>query len=782
MRTLPDRLFKPQLLSGELHYFRVAPSEWRSRILDAKEAGLNAISTYIPWNWHEVEEGFFDFSGSTHPQRNLELFLETAEEEEMLVIARPGPYICAEWLYGGIPPWLLEHHPEVRALNSSGKPTRWFSKKSPVICYLHPTYVKFAERWMKKVSEVIRRHEASKGGCIPIVQVDNESSYGFHFSPFDADYNPVVVGEDGRGGFYQEWLKSRFSSIAQLNKAYGTSYADFSEVEPPRALEEKRNLQAVLDWIEFKEQMIALFLGKMAEAVRSAGVDSLLTTNEFFVPFFYPPIQAKSRLIVDAVDLYPHYLDEETFLAATNYLELFRGCQPEAPLLVAELQSGWFSYKTSKNTPHALSRLAHVKGARMVNFYMFSGGINPNGFGTTGKLYFADAPVSPKGERNDKYYAVKLFTSAVRASPLMNPLHELHIAYCHRYTLAEIAGGRDVFGRKYRVASTSFRRLLLSLLKNGLSYSITPIELLDSRKSPLILHALDFLPEEKAECLIHYVENGGVLVLIPQAPILDEGKRSFNNLAGALGVTSQSVRSGLVSFAGRRERMSSVTVFDVDGAEPLALLNGEHVCCFKAHIGKGEAIQLGFTPSEASLITELIPGLKPACKANRVLACLSKGEEGYGLLVCNLERKDVEGMLLLHLPNFESTISFSLPARSCAIWPIKRKLNFGELLYATAELIEAEEDRLVFWSYEGSRGEVKLKLSEPPSPLPENTYWDAKNRMLNVRFRTQTGENTVMEDPFKLVVIGVKRPELEGIRERVLTLARRWLFKKFLGY
>ncbi|MBS7288659.1 MAG: beta-galactosidase [Candidatus Freyarchaeota archaeon] len=779
MYTPPARLPKLPLLSGEVHYFRIDPSEWRRRILDAKEAGLNAVSTYIPWNWHEVEEGVFDFSGSMHPQRNLELFLEIAEEEEILVIARPGPYICAEWLYGGIPPWLLERHPEVLALNSSGKPTKFFSRKSPVICYLHPTYVKFAERWMRRVSEVIKRHEASKGGCIPIVQVDNESSYGFHFSPFDADYNPVVVGKDGREGLYQEWLKSKFPSITQLNEAYGTRYVDFSEVEPPRALEEKRNLKAVLDWIEFKEQMIALFLKRMANAVRSAGVDSLLVTNEFFIPFLYPPIQAKSQFLIDAVDLYPHYLDEETFLAATNYLELFRGYQPEAPLLVAELQSGWFSYKTSKNTPHVLSRLAHVKGARMVNFYMFSGGINPGGFGTTGKLYFSDAPVSPRGKKNDKYYTVKLFASAVRASPLMNPIHEIHVAYCHRYTLAEIAGGRVVFGRKYRTSHASFRRLLLSFLKNGLSYSIIPIELLDQHNSPLIFYAFDFLPEEKAERLIRYVENGGVLVLTPQAPILDEGKRLFNSLAGALGVTSQSVRSGVVSFAGRREKMSSVTVFKIDGGEPLAFLNGKHVCCFKAHIGKGVAIQLGFTPGEASLITWLIPSLKPAYKANRVLACLSKGEEGYGLFVCNLERRGVEGIVLLSLPDFESTISFSLPGRGCAIWPIKRKLKFGELLYATAELIEVEEDNLVFWSYEGSRGEVKLKLSGPPSPLPEGAYWDAKSRTLNIRFHTKTGENTVMKDPFRLAIIGVKRPELEGVRERVTAVVSSFRVGRF---
>ncbi len=782
MSILPELLSKLNVLSGEVHYFRTPPSEWRSRILDAKDAGLNAISTYIPWNWHEVKEGLFDFSGSTHPQRNLELFLEIAEEEEILVIAKPGPYICAEWLYGGIPSWLLERHPEVCAINSSGKPTRWFSKKAPVITYLHPTYIKFAETWMTRVSEVIRRHEASKGGCIFIVQIDNESSYGFHFSPFDTDYNPVVVGGSGRKGLYQKWLESKFSSITKLNRAYGTNYTTFSEVEPPRALKGKRNFLAVIDWLEFKEQMIAEFLHKMAEAIRRASVNVPLVTNEFFIPFLYPPVQTKSKFLIDAADLYPHYLDEDTFLAAVNYLELLRGCQPETPLLVAELQSGWFAYNTSKNTLHILGRIAHAKGAKLVNFYMFSGGINPRGLGTTSKLYFKDAPVNPRGKRTEKYHAVKILALATRASPLTTPVYDLHVAYYHRYTLADIAGGRDMFGRKYRTLSSSFHRLLRSLTKNGVSYSFTPIGFVKPHHSPLLFHEFDFLAREEADRLIRYVENGGTLILMPQIPFYDEENNRFNDLAEMLGVTGQKVKSGVISFADFRKKMTSVTVFDVENADPLVFLDNRYLCGFRVQMGKGEAIQLGFTPNEASILKRLIPGLKQACKTSGVFACLSSGRNGYGLLVCNLERKDVEGTVSLHLPNYELTFSFLLPARSGAIWPVKRKLTFGELLYATAEIVEAEGKRLVLWSYENSKGEVKLKLVAPPPQLPENAYWDAESKTLSIKFHAQTGENVIIENPFKISIIGVKRPELEGVKERIFIMAGKWLFKKFLGY
>jgi len=59
---------KPQwFLGGCLHYFRVPRGLWSKRILAAKRAGLNTIQTYVPWNYHELSKGKFDFRG----ERNL---------------------------------------------------------------------------------------------------------------------------------------------------------------------------------------------------------------------------------------------------------------------------------------------------------------------------------------------------------------------------------------------------------------------------------------------------------------------------------------------------------------------------------------------------------------------------------------------------------------------------------------------------------------------------------------------------------------------------------------
>lgn len=62
------------------------------------------LQTYVPWNFHEPAPGVFDFDG----QHDAAAFIRLAQEEGMHVLLRPGPYVCAEWDFGGLPAWLLD--------------------------------------------------------------------------------------------------------------------------------------------------------------------------------------------------------------------------------------------------------------------------------------------------------------------------------------------------------------------------------------------------------------------------------------------------------------------------------------------------------------------------------------------------------------------------------------------------------------------------------------------------------------------------------------------------
>jgi beta-galactosidase len=146
-----------QIISGEMHPGRIPAEYWKHRIQMAKAMGCNTISAYLFWNHHEATEGIYDFHTGN---RNISRFIATAAEEGMWVIIRPGPYVCAEWEFGGIPPYLLRN-PELK------------------IRCIDPYYMKAAERYISRLADVLRPHLITNGGRVLMVQIENEyGSYG----------------------------------------------------------------------------------------------------------------------------------------------------------------------------------------------------------------------------------------------------------------------------------------------------------------------------------------------------------------------------------------------------------------------------------------------------------------------------------------------------------------------------------------------------------------------------------------------------------------------------
>ena len=146
-----------QIISGEMHPSRIPAEYWRHRIQMAKAMGCNTISVYIFWNYHEQEEGIFDFATGNH---NLGEFFKIVQEEDLWLIVRPGPYVCAEWELGGIPPYLLRI-PDIK------------------LRCMDPRYMAAAERYMGKLAAEVKPFLITNGGPVLMLQVENEyGSYG----------------------------------------------------------------------------------------------------------------------------------------------------------------------------------------------------------------------------------------------------------------------------------------------------------------------------------------------------------------------------------------------------------------------------------------------------------------------------------------------------------------------------------------------------------------------------------------------------------------------------
>jgi beta-galactosidase len=90
------------LISGSIHYPRSTPEMWPDLIQKAKDGGLDVIQTYVFWNGHEPSPGKYNFEG----RFDLVKFIKLVQAAGLYVHLRIGPYVCAEWNFGGFPVWL----------------------------------------------------------------------------------------------------------------------------------------------------------------------------------------------------------------------------------------------------------------------------------------------------------------------------------------------------------------------------------------------------------------------------------------------------------------------------------------------------------------------------------------------------------------------------------------------------------------------------------------------------------------------------------------------------
>lgn len=145
-----------QILSGAIHYFRVPKDDWYHSLYNLKALGFNTVETYIPWNYHEPREEHFEFSG----EKDIQHFIQFAEELGLYVIIRPSPFICAEWEFGGLPSWLLNYK-DMRIRSSDQR------------------FIDKVDRYYAQLFKILKPLQIDHNGPIIMMQIENEyGSFG----------------------------------------------------------------------------------------------------------------------------------------------------------------------------------------------------------------------------------------------------------------------------------------------------------------------------------------------------------------------------------------------------------------------------------------------------------------------------------------------------------------------------------------------------------------------------------------------------------------------------
>ena len=145
-----------RFIAGAVHYFRVPRAYWRDRLEKLRACGFNAVETYVAWNAHQPTEDQFILDGML----DLPAFLELAKELGLYAIVRPGPYICSEWEFGGLPWWLLKDDAvRLRCMNEP--------------------YLKAVDGFLDRLVPALLPELSTNGGPVLMMQVENEyGSYG----------------------------------------------------------------------------------------------------------------------------------------------------------------------------------------------------------------------------------------------------------------------------------------------------------------------------------------------------------------------------------------------------------------------------------------------------------------------------------------------------------------------------------------------------------------------------------------------------------------------------
>ena len=402
-----DDKAQPQLWGAELQYFRLrggfGPNVPRHRVIEIwnraldrmTEAGMNSISFYIPWDFHEYAPGKFDFTGTVdedgdgnadYPSRDLPTFFRLIHEHGIhRIMVRPGPYINAEWGFlgfGAIPLWFHQKYPDSHMRNAEGLKTKLYD-------YHNPDLLRHTSLWFAALHTQILRHYIGPQKPIAFLQIDNETNFMWQ-SIFHHDYGPRALAR------YRKYLRTRYGNITTLNQAHRTHWNEWSAVQAPH--QPGVNIAEDQDWHRFQDQSIHEYLQIVRKDWENLGVrepeviftlaESYNAMTDGMLPNFeYRSDPGKTGLMT--MNVYPKTYESENhsllnlpfkvdhdIKAMTSAAEHYFGA-PQEWLLGPEIQGGWWRgvpVSQAARQQTYLSSLGH--GLKALFIYYFTEGDN----------------------------------------------------------------------------------------------------------------------------------------------------------------------------------------------------------------------------------------------------------------------------------------------------------------------------------------------------------------------------------------------------------------------
>jgi beta-galactosidase len=738
------------VLAGEVHYFRLARKDWDDRLQLLQNNGMDTVSTYIPWLWHELPNGEVDLEGRTHPQRDLIAFLDLCASRGLRVIARPGPFIMAELKNEGMP-YRLYDAPFKQPVTWDGAPTR-----TRTLDYLAPDYLAAAKGWYAQVMPVLAQRLKTRGGPIIAVQLDNEIGMLSWVSNC-----PDLSDESCED--MRVWCLNRYGDklASQRGGADASDPAAWAvAVRTPIGaalpmhhdlglyMRERfrRYVQELRSCAEVHGVTGVPFLINIHGTGGGRGLNFPIGISQLFESYRnQPQMTSGSDLylgdltVANVADLYL----ANAFMLAVH--------DRDQPLTSMEFEVGNGNYGDDLGILYApesaelKARLCVAQGNRLLNFYLHCGGENPplpsagdgiDRIAFTGQRHGFAAPVGPEGKLDPTYTALGRLAKSLRNMEHLLadsqqefdhfalgfvPDHYLteyhHPATCQR--AAQIADLERFRGRGPRDILTRV------LLLDGFSFPSFNLQAGIPDVGTLVLSTGATLGRQVQENLVSYVSKGGNLLLVGLLPDQDHDGAPCTVLADAIGLKSAgrvfegqgpkgpywpSVKAHGWAAPRPEVRVTVAQLLQSAGQTPLQPLLTEiqtgQTCAANIQFGSGQVFMLGCDyPADLDFYRELL-------KALNVVPRWQIESDGPGIVVTSTVSQ--QGRRLLHLINVSpDAVSLSLrqdgkhmfsgkrvtvPARSGFAFPVGSQADLEKvnaqgwtILESTAEIIRESQ-------------------------------------------------------------------------------------------
>lgn len=583
---------------GEFHYFRVPKADWKRRMELLKAAGGNAVATYIPWLIHEPEEGVFVFDQG-NGYTDLTDFLECAKAVGLYVIARPGPYSYSELRDGGLPHWLMQTYPQILSERRNGS-----HHGSDNVSYLHPKFLEKARAFYHAVCPILAKYTQKNGGPIALIQLDNELT-GIHVWCGDRDFNRESMGFGRLNGRYPEYLKRKYGSVDAVNKAYGTDKKLFTEfypeTEPKQDGTEKVRWNE--DYIEFYNATISEYLEILMSYAEENGVDCPFchnAANPWMDVVFRDAKKRFGRKLLIGSDHY--YMLCQTWEQNNPTPEFMIYCFMSAEMLrlmdnppaIFETQYGSIADwpPTTPEDVEALLMCQLASGVRGHNGYVFTGGPNVPGTGTTCVVYDYGAPVAADGSCRPTYDALRRFGAFVEAHPEFatdSPDTDVRIMMPWRCFTGAHGTIDPQRAPELGMLANTFQKGMLT----GLFAANYQPQFIDAEKNewtedistPVFVPCDGIMSADVQNRFVNFIKRGGNVIVSPVIPFVNEKYEPCTILADAFGADSGEKidHPGCIDFgSGEIGNVCSGAVFGAgkipEGARELGFTTENRTC------------------------------------------------------------------------------------------------------------------------------------------------------------------------------------------------------------